>query len=127
MIKTIIVLPDGMELSSGVGATNVIQSVTITASVNDANELSLGSACANMVEAKLITPNGGLHIAAGDEIEVYRADEAGTRTKLRHCWIPLNRHSAMCWPRRITMCTFTLPGILPSGAGCFMGQSVSAL
>lgn len=82
MIKTIIVLPDGTELSSGVGATNAIQSVTITASVNDANELSLGSACANMVEAKLITPNGGLHIAAGDEIAVYRADETGTRHKI---------------------------------------------
>lgn len=82
MLKTLIVLPDGTELSSGVRTVNAIQNITVTECVNDANELSLGSTCTNMVEAKLITPNGGLNIAAGDEITVFRMDEAGTRHKV---------------------------------------------
>ena len=59
MLKTIIVLPDGTELSSGVGTKNAIKSVTITECVNDSQELTLGSACSNMIELTAITPNGG--------------------------------------------------------------------
>jgi hypothetical protein len=70
VLKTLIVLPDGTELYSGAGTTNAIRSVTITECVNASQELALGSVCANMVEAKLITPEGGLDITAGDEIAV---------------------------------------------------------
>ena len=78
MLKTIIkVLPDGPELSSGVAGPNAIQSVTITECVNGAQELTLGSSCANMVEAKIITPEGGLSLSAGDDIGVYRVAEDG--------------------------------------------------
>lgn len=74
MIKTIIVLPDGSELSSGTGTVNAIQSVSITQSVNDSTELTLGSVCAGMLEATLITPAGGLSLTAGDTLTVYRED-----------------------------------------------------
>lgn len=82
MLKTIIVLPDGTELSSGVGTHNAVRSMTLTECVNDAFDLSLGSACANMLELELITPAGGLRIEAGQEIQVYREDAAGVRHKV---------------------------------------------
>lgn len=82
MFRTLIVLPDGTELFSGVGTVNAIQSATITQCVNGAQELTLGSACANMLEAKLITPNGGLTVGAGDELRVYRVDDGGDRSQI---------------------------------------------
>lgn len=82
MLRTLIVLPDGTELFSGVGEANTIQSVTVTECVNGAQELTLGSCCANMVEAKILTPNGALSIAAGDELTVYRVADDGTRYKV---------------------------------------------
>lgn len=82
MLKTIIVLPDGTEIFSGSGTTNAIQSVTLTECVNSGEELTLGSVCANMVEATLITPGGGLNLTAGDEIAVYKVDDAGIRNKI---------------------------------------------
>lgn len=82
MLKTLIVLPDGTELFSGVGETNAIQSVTITECVNGAQELTLGSCCANMIEAKILTPKGTLSVAAGDELEVYLVADDGTRHKV---------------------------------------------
>lgn len=82
MLKTIIVLPDGREITSGTDAAEAVQSITFTESVNDSQELTAGSACANMVEVTLITPGGGLSIAAGDELAVYREDGEGVRHKL---------------------------------------------
>lgn len=82
MLRTLITLPDGTELFSGTDSVNAIQSATITQCVNGAQELTLGSCCANMVEAKIITPEGGLSIAAGDEITVYKVDDAGARHKV---------------------------------------------
>lgn len=82
MLKTIIVLPDGTELSSGIGTKNAIKSVTVTECVNDGQELMLGSACANMIELTAITPNGGFSIAEGNEFTVYREDSEGTRHKV---------------------------------------------
>lgn len=74
MLKSIIVFPDGTEISSGNHAGNAIQSCTFTECINSGTELTLGSVCAAMVEIKLITPEGGLQIAAGDEITVYKDD-----------------------------------------------------
>lgn len=82
MLKTLIVLPDGTALFSGVGEANAIQSTTITECVNGAQELTLGSCCANMIEAKILTPNGALSVAAGDELTVYRVADDGTRYKI---------------------------------------------
>ncbi len=82
MLKTIIVLPDGTELSSGKGTENAIKSITVTECVNDSQELTLGSACSNMIELTAITPNGGFSIAEGDEFAVYREDMDGIRHKV---------------------------------------------
>lgn len=79
MLKTVIQLPDGTELSSGAGQTNVIQSFTVTECVNAEQELTVGSCCSNMVEITLLTPGGGLNISAGDELIIYQIDEVGTR------------------------------------------------
>ena len=81
MLKTIIVLPDGTELSSGTSNGNAIQSCTYTECVNAGTELTLGSVCASMVEVKLITPEGGLQIAAGDALTLYK-DDGNARRKL---------------------------------------------
>lgn len=82
MLKNLIVLPDGTELFSGLGSVNALQSVTLTQQVNTGTELTLGSACANMLEATIITPAGGLTIAAGTEITLYKVDDDGVRTKV---------------------------------------------
>lgn len=81
MRKNMIVLPDGTELSSGVGTVNAIQSVTLTQCVNSGEELTIGSACAAMLEATVLTPGGGLNLSAGDEVVLYHLDDAGERTR----------------------------------------------
>lgn len=80
MLKTILVLPDGTEISSGAGMVNAVQSATLTECVNDSEELTLGSACSNALEATLITPKGGLTIEAGTEVAVHKEDSTGART-----------------------------------------------
>lgn len=72
MEKTIIVLPDGRQISSGVPGQMAVQSCTVTQCVNAGTELTLGSVCAAMAEIRLILPAGGLPIAAGDELTVYK-------------------------------------------------------
>ena len=72
-------LPDGTEISSGAGTVNAIKSTTITECVNSGQELTLGSCCCNMVEAKLIAPEGELIIEAGTEISVYKIDDLNQR------------------------------------------------
>lgn len=79
MLKTIIILPDGTEISSGNNVGNAILSCTFTECVNSGTELTLGSVCAAMVEIKLITPEGGLQIAAGDELTLYKDDGIARR------------------------------------------------
>lgn len=66
------------EVSSGTDSANAIQSITITECVNSGEELTLGSVCASMIEAKILAPAGGLEIHAGSEITVYRHDGAKT-------------------------------------------------
>ena len=75
MLRTMIRLPDGTEIFSGPEQSNVIRSVKLTQCVNSGKELNLGSVCANMVEADLQTPNGGLQITAGEELAVYKVDD----------------------------------------------------
>ena len=82
MLKTLIVLPDGTELFSGTGTKNAVISSTITECVNGAQELTLGSICSNMFEAQLLTPEGVLSIAAGQEIEIYNEEDNGWRHKV---------------------------------------------
>lgn len=78
MTKHLIILPDGMEISSG-AVGNAIVSVSLVEKVNSNKELTLGSCCSSALEAKLITPKGGLNIAPCSEIQLYRVD-GNTRT-----------------------------------------------
>ena len=78
-MKHILILPDGTEISSGVPTGNAIQSITLTQSVNDSQELTLGSTCTNMLQVNLITPDGGLTIAAGEELHLYAQENMGRR------------------------------------------------
>lgn len=82
MLKTIIVLTDGTELSSGSGAENAIKSLSITQTVNDGQELSLGSVCASIAELSLITPGGEFTLSAGEEFTLYREDDTRKRHKV---------------------------------------------
>ena len=82
MLRNLIVLPDGTEIFSGVGAVNAIQNTTITDCVNSETELTLGSVCCNALEAKFFTPEGNLCITAGTEVTLYKVDDLGTRTKV---------------------------------------------
>lgn len=79
MLRNLIVLPDGTEIFSGLGAFNAIKSVKFTGSVNEQTELAFGSACSSMMEASIITPYGGLNIAAGSEVTAYKVEDDGTR------------------------------------------------
>lgn len=81
MLRNLIKLPDGTELFSGPGTINAVQAVTLTQQVNAGAELTLGSACANVLEATLITPEGGLTLAPGTELTLYKVAEDGKRTK----------------------------------------------
>lgn len=82
MVKNLLILPDGTELFSGVDRTEAIQSVTLTQCVNSGDELTMGSACADMLEVTAITPGGGLSLTAGDEVSLYQVDAAGQRRQV---------------------------------------------
>ncbi len=82
MLRNLIILPDGTELYSGAGQVNALKSVTLTECVNSGEELTIGSVCANMLEATLISPGGGLTIPAGTEVTLYQVDDDGTRAKV---------------------------------------------
>ena len=71
-MNSLIILSDGTELSSGVGTVNALQSVTVTHATNDSQDLTVGSTCASMMEATIISPGGGLSLAAGEEITLYK-------------------------------------------------------
>lgn len=82
MLRNLIILPDGTELTSGVGQINNIRSCTLTECVNSGEELTLGSTCAAMMEVVVQTPMGALSLTTGDEVTLYKVDEAGTRHKV---------------------------------------------
>lgn len=59
-----------------------VQSATVTQCVNSGEELTLGSACANALEASLFTPVGGLKLDAGATVAVCKEDDDGVRTDM---------------------------------------------
>lgn len=77
MLKSIIILPDGTELTSGTGQTNNIRSSTLTECVNSGEELTLGSVCSNMLEATIQAPRGNLSVTAGTEITLFKETAGG--------------------------------------------------
>lgn len=87
MYRHLLILPDGRELSSGPEQENVLQSVTLSMSVNSGEELTLGSACACELQMQLITPNGGLSFTAGDRVILYRQEEENHRYPMGVFWL----------------------------------------
>lgn len=82
MIRNLLVLPDGTELSAGTPGQNALRSLQWTHTVNAGTDLTPGSACADSLEAELwVEPGGEPGIAAGDELTLYRVSDGGTRTK----------------------------------------------
>ena len=82
MDKTILVLADGTELCGGVPGDAVV-SLTHRSAVNSGQELTIGSACSDSIEAELwCDPGGSLRITEGDVITCYRQSPGGARTKV---------------------------------------------
>lgn len=79
-MKNILILPNGSEISSGPNTTNALTWVEETESVNIGEDLVIGSAYANKMKARIITPFGGLTVNAGDEITLVKEDN-GVRTR----------------------------------------------
>lgn len=82
MDKTILVLADGTELCGG-GPGDAVVSLTHRSAVNSGQELTIGSACSDSIEAELwCEPGGSLRITEGDAITCYRQSPGGARTKI---------------------------------------------
>ena len=82
MDKTILVLADGTELCGG-GPGDAVVSLTHRSAVNSGQELTIGSACSDSIEAELwCDPGGSLRITEGDVITCYRQATSGARTKI---------------------------------------------
>ena len=79
MVKNIIYLPDGTEVSSG--SKYAIKSSSFVRCVNSGDELTIGSTCANKAEFVIFDPGAKLSVKAGQEITVYR-EEGTTRKKV---------------------------------------------
>lgn len=77
MLKNLIVLPDGREISSGNQGPAILQ-LTLTRSVNSGKELMLGSACAAMLECTMFLPPE-VPLEQGDALSLYQVDEQGNR------------------------------------------------
>ena len=71
-------MPDGSEISSGTAGA-AITAATLTQCVNDGEELSLGSVCANLLEIELIDKEHILHLQQGNEIWLFKVPEDGSR------------------------------------------------
>lgn len=79
--KTILVLPDGTELSSGKTGTDAIMRFDLLECVNEDQELTLGSVCASMAEITILN-GGGFSVSEGRELTVFRENAEGTRRKV---------------------------------------------
>ena len=102
MYRHLLILPDGTELFSGPEQKNALRSVTVTQCINSGEELTLGSVCACELQAELITPNGGLSLAAGDAVTLFGVDEEENRWQMGIFWLEK--------PVRSTGHTMTLTG-----------------
>ncbi|MCI6247361.1 gp58-like family protein [bacterium] len=82
MDKTILVLADGTELCGG-GPGDAVVRLTHRSAVNSGQDLTIGSACSDSIEAELwCEPGGSLRITEGDTITCYRQATSGARTKI---------------------------------------------
>lgn len=80
MEKHSLLLPDGKMIASGAAGQAALRSVTLTRSVNAGQELTIGSACASLLEATLIDPGAGLSLQPGDRVTLFRGKQLGVFT-----------------------------------------------
>lgn len=80
MFKNLIVLPDGTQVSSGNGEAAIV-SLRLTRTVNAGQELTLGSACASMLETTLFLPPE-VSLCQGDALVLYRVDDEGMQHRV---------------------------------------------
>lgn len=79
MLKTILILPDGREVSSG--SLPAVRSFSLSQQVNEGVDLCPGAACAGVVEIELLCP-GELPGLTDGEVTIYRQDDSGNRHKV---------------------------------------------
>lgn len=77
-MKTILILPDGREIQSGVAGQTAVQSLALTQCVNAGEELEFGAVCATMAELKLWVYED-LQLQAGQEI-LLQQEQDGLRS-----------------------------------------------
>ncbi len=82
MLKTIIRLADGTEISSGAREAWSIRNSTLTECVNSGMELTIGSVCSACLELEILDTAGTLKLTANDEIVLIKEDDIGQRTQL---------------------------------------------
>lgn len=82
MLKSMIILPDGTQISSGKPSGNAIRSATLTQTVNSGTELTLGSVCSNELEMSLYAATDEIALKAGDEITFCKIDDGGEIVKI---------------------------------------------
>ena len=80
MLRTLIRLSDGREISSGVNESMNIRSCTITQCCNSGDDLTIGSVCAACVEMVVEAPDNTFR--SDDVFTLYKVDETGTRTQI---------------------------------------------
>lgn len=79
MLKTVIVLPGGVELSSGNEGAAIVET-TLRSAVNEGTQLNLGAVCPTKLACRVVGAKN-VSLQAGDSLAVYRQD-GETRHKL---------------------------------------------
>ena len=86
MIKNILVLDDGTEISSGTVGKSAILSLTCTETVSKTTDLCPGAACSNKLEITIwVEPGTDLPITSGTRLTHYR-ETSGQRTLAGTYW-----------------------------------------
>lgn len=80
MLRTLIRLSNGTEISSGSNADMNIRSCTVTQCVNSDEELTIGSVCAACAELVIQAPDST--VKSEDVFTLYKVDDAGNRTQV---------------------------------------------
>ena len=86
MIKNILVLDDGTEISAGTVGQNAILTLTCTETVSKTTDLCPGAACSNKLEITIwVEPGTDLPITSGTRLTHYR-ETSGQRTLAGTYW-----------------------------------------
>ena len=80
MLRTLIRLSDGTEISSGLSASMNIRSCTITQCCNSGEELTIGSVCAACVEMVVQASDNTFN--SEDIFTLFKVDDAGNETQI---------------------------------------------